>query len=238
MSRYLRATLALTSAVAGAVLFAVPAAAQPSGNPVSGDDRATAHAGNVVAADCDDLYPGSHDVTGDLTATDDGTYIDVTAIADGVDVVGVIVKGGPAYNQYDVADLGDLSWLDLHSPLNASGKPAGISHWFACGVGESTTTTTTTTTGTTTGTTTETTETTETTTDSSSSETSTTTGSSGSESSSAGVTTTTSADVSPVAEDDDLASTGFDGGWLVALAAVLLIAGGAVLLLLRARARS
>ena len=235
MSRYLRATLALTSAVAGAVLFAAPVIAQPADDPVPGDDRAAAHSGNVVAADCDELYPGSHDVTGDLTATDDGTYIDVTAVADGVDVVGVIVKGGPAYNQYDVADLGALPWLDLHSPLNSSGKPAGISHWFACGVGESTTTTTTTTT---TGTET-TTETTTTTTDSSSSETSTTTtGSSSSESSGASVTTTTSADVSPVAEDDDLASTGFNGGWLVALAAGLLIAGGAVLFLMRARARS
>ena len=232
MSRYLRATLALTSAVAGAVLFATPALAQPSGDPVAGDDRATAHPGNVVAADCDELYPGSHDVTGDLTATDDGTYIDITAVADGVEVLGVIVKGGPAYNQYDVADLGALPWLDLHSPLNSSGKPAGISHWFACGIGESTTTTTTTTTGTTTETTTT------TTTGSSSSETSTTTDSSGSESSSAAVTTTTSVDVSPVAEDDDLASTGFNGGWLVALAAGLLIAGGAVLLLLRTRTRS
>lgn len=229
MTRYIRAGLALTSAVAGAVLFAAPAAAAPAGDPVSGTDRATAHSGNVVAADCAELYPGSHDVTGELTTTDDGTHLDVTAVADGVDVVGVIVKGGPAYNRYDVADLGDLPWLDLHSPLNASGKPAGISHWFACGVGENTTTTATTTTGTTT-------ETTTTTTDSSSTET--TTSGSGSESSSVAVTTTTSADVSPVAEDDDLASTGFDGGWLVALAAGLLIAGGAVLLLLRTRARS
>jgi hypothetical protein len=233
MSRYIRATVALTSAIAGAVLFAAPAIAQPDDDPVSGDDRATAHSGNVVAADCDDLYPGSHDVTGDLTNTDDGTYLDITAVADGVEVLGVIVKGGPAYNQYDVADLGALPWLGLHSPLNDSDKPAEISHWFACGIGESTTTTTTTTT---TGTTT---DTTTTTTDSSSSETSTTTtDSSDSESSSAAVTTTTSVDVSPVAEDDDLASTGFNGGWLIALAAGLLIAGGSVLLLLRARART
>lgn len=235
MSRYIRATVALTSAIAGAVLFAAPAIAQPDDDPVSGDDRATAHSGNVVAAACDDLYPGSHDVTDDLTTTDDGTYLDVTAVADGVEVLGVIVKGGPAYNQYDVAGLGALPWLDLHSPLNSSGKPAGISHWFACGVGESTTTTTTTTTGTTTDTTT---DTTTTTTDSSSSESSTTTDSSGSESSSAAVTTTTSVDVAPAAQDDDLASTGFNGGWLVALAAGLLIAGGSVLLLLRARART
>jgi LPXTG-motif cell wall-anchored protein len=226
MSRYIRATVALTSAVAGAVLFAAPAFAAPADDPVSGDDRATAHPGNVVAAGCDDLYPGSHDVTGDLTTTDDGTYLDVTAVADGVEVVGVIVKGGPAYNQYDVADLGDLSWLDLHSPLNASGKPAAISHWFACGVGEATTTTppggTTTTT----------------TTDSSSPATMTTTGGSSSEVSGTSVTTTTSADVAPAAQDEDLASTGFNGGWMVALAAGLLLAGGAVLVLVRKRAHS
>lgn len=227
MSRYIRATVALTSAVAGAVLFAAPAFAAPADDPVAGDDRATAHPGNVVAADCAELYPGSHDVTGDLTTTDDGTYLDVTAVADGVEVVGVIVKGGPAYNRYDAADLGDLSWLDLHSPVNASGKPAAISHWFACGVGESTTTTppggTTTTT---------------TTTDSSSPATTTTTGGSSSEVSGTSVTTTTSADVAPAAQDEDLASTGFNGGWMVALAAGLLLAGGAVLALVRKRAHS
>lgn len=223
MSRYIRATVALTSAVAGAVLFAAPAFAAPADDPVAGDDRATAHPGNVVAADCAELYPGSHDVTGDLTATDDGTYLDVTAVADGVEVVGVIVKGGPAYNQYDVADLGDLPWLDLHSPLNASGKPAAISHWFACGVGEATTTTTPPTTTTTT-------------TDSSSPATTTTTG--GSSVSGTSVTTTTSADVAPAAQDEDLASTGFNGGWMVALAAGLLLAGGAVLTLVRKRAHN
>lgn len=221
MSRYIRASVALTSAIAGAVLFAAPALAQPADDPVSGDDRATAHPGNVVAADCDDLYPGSHDVTGDLTATDDGTYLDVTAVADGVEVVGVIVKGGPAYNQYDVADLGGLPWNDLHSPHNASGKPAEISHWFACGVDEDTTTTTTTT------------DTTTTTTDSSAPETT-----APSESSDAAVTTTTSADVAPAAGEEELAETGVDAGWMIALAAGLLIAGGSVLTLLRVRARS
>ncbi|GAB1515383.1 hypothetical protein [Actinophytocola sp. KF-1] len=236
MSRYIRATVALASAVAGAVLFAAPAFAQPADDPVPGDDRATAHSGNARPQDCSKLYPGSHDVTADLTATDDGpddnvqdgTYVDITAVADDVEVVGVIVKGGPAYNRYDVADLGDLPWLDLHSPLNPNGKPAGISHWFACGVDKDTTTTTTTTT---TGTET----TTTTTTGGSSSETTTTTGS-GSESSGASVTTT-SADVSPAAEDEDLASTGVNAGWMVALAAGLLLAGGAVLTLLRIRAR-
>ena len=245
MSRYIRATVALTSAIAGAVLFAAPAFAAPGDVPVSGDLRATAHARNAVEKDCPTLYPGSHAVTGALTAKADGegkngTYLDITAVAGGVEVLGVIVKGGDAYNRYDVAKLGVLPWLDLHSPLNPNGKPAAISHWFACGTGGSTTTTTTTT-GTETTTTTTGTETTTTTTDSSSSSatTTTTTGGTGSESSSTGVTTTTTpAGVAPVADEDDLASTGFNGGWLVALAAALLLAGGAVLLLLRTRARS
>ncbi|MFI7677605.1 hypothetical protein [Actinophytocola sp. NPDC049390] len=232
MSRYIRASVALASAVAGVVLFAAPAFAQSDDDPVSGDDRATAHSGNVVGEkDCATLYPGSHEVTADLTATADGegengTYLDITAVADGVEVLGVIVKGGNAYNQYDVTALGDLPWLDLHSPINASGKPAAISHWFACGIGESTTTPTEPT---------ETTTTTTTTTDDSTPATTTTTG--GSEVSGT-ETTTTSADVAPAAQDEDLAATGFNGGWLVALAAGLLLAGGAVLTLLRIRARS
>lgn len=233
MSRYIRASVALASAVAGAVLFAAPAFAQSDDDPVSGDDRATAHSGNVVGEKhCETLYPGSHEVTADLTATADGegengTYLDITAVADGVEVLGVIVKGGNAYNQYDVTALGDLPWLDLHSPINASGKPAAISHWFACGIGESTTTPTEPTEPTETTTTT--------TTDDSSPATTTTTG--GSEVSGT-ETTTTSADVAPAAQDEDLAATGFNGGWLVALAAGLLLAGGAVLTLLRIRARS
>jgi LPXTG-motif cell wall-anchored protein len=52
------------------------------------------------------------------------------------------------------------------------------------------------------------------------------------------VTTTTSADVAPAAQDEDLASTGFNGGWMVALAAGLLLAGGAVLTLVRRRSHS
>ncbi|MFC4854081.1 LPXTG cell wall anchor domain-containing protein [Actinophytocola glycyrrhizae] len=239
MSRYLRASVALASAFAGAVLCTAPAIAAPSGDPVAGDDRATAHADNVVAADCAELYPGSHDVTGDLTKTDDGTYLDITAVADGVEVVGVIVKGGPAYNRYDATDLGALPWLDLHSPNVSSGKAAAISHWFACGTGEPTTTTPSmppSTPPSSSSSTPSSSVTTTTPTDSSAPASTTTTGP---ESSSAAVTTTTSADdIAPVAQDDDLASTGFDGGWLVMLAAGLLLAGGAVLLLMRSRARS
>jgi len=229
MRRYILAT---TFAVVAAVaLFAGTAAAQPDDDPVSGDDRATAHAGNVVEKDCAKLFKGSSAIgAGDLTSSVDGTntYLDITAVADGVEVVAVIVKGGPAYNVYEAADLGDLAWLDLHSPLVSSDKPAQISHWFACGVKKTTTTTTTTTTGTET-----TTSTTDTSTSSSSSTTSDT--SSSSSASTTTTTTTTSADVAPAADEEDLASTGFNGGWLIALAALLLLAGGGLLLFLRLR---
>jgi LPXTG-motif cell wall-anchored protein len=236
MRSYLKMLVA-TATLTGAVLCAAPAIAQPGDVPSSGDDRATAVAGNKVGKDCGTLFAGSHALAaGDLTFTVDGsnTYIDITAVKDGVEVVAVIVKGGPAYNVYEVADLGDLAWLDLHSPLVSSGKPAQISHWFACGVKDTTTTTETSTSTSTTDTT----ETTETTTETTT-ESSTPGESSSSEvpssNSTAVTTTTTSAEIAPVAEDDDLASTGFNGGWLVLLGAVLLLGGGAALVLVRMR---
>lgn len=191
------------------------ASATPDKEPESGDDRATAHPGNVVEKDCADLFPGSEAVDkADLTFEVDGsnTYIDITAATD---VVGVIVKGGPAYNVYEASDLGDLPWLDLHSPLVPSGKPAQISHWFACAVEGTTTTTTTTTTDDT--------------------EPSTSTSSGEEPSSSAAPNPTTSQDVAPAAEEEALAETGFDAGWLVTLAALLLLGGGALLFVMRTR---
>lgn len=225
--------LSASAALVAAVLFAGPAVAAPDRDPVSSDDRATAHAGNVVGKDCAELFPGSSEIdSADLISSVDATdtYVDITAAADGVVVVGVIVKGGPAYNVYEPGDLGLLPWLDLHSPLVPSGEPAQISHWFACGAkaGSSTPPGTT-------GPTRETTETTETSPSSPSSGETTT----GAESSPGGAvvttTDTTSADVAPVAEDEDLASTGFNGGWLVALAALLLLGGVALLVVVRLR---
>jgi len=217
VSRTSPATLLVTALAAGALLgLAGTASATPDlPQPVSGDDRATAHEGNVVAKDCTDLFPGSAPVgEGDLTVEVDGsnTNLDITAV-DGVEVVGVVVKGGPAYNVYAPENLGELPWLDLHSPLVPSGKPAQISHWFACGVEATTTTTTnpTSTAG----------ETPET--------------STRAEEPSAGPESTTTEDVEPAAEEDELAATGFDGGWLVAFGAALLLGGGALLLLMRMR---
>lgn len=235
MSRYLKVTVA--AAVAGtALMFAGTATAQPEDTPESGDDRATAYSGNFVGKDCATLFPGSHEVTGELTYSVDGsnTYLDITGTGDAA-VVGVIVKGGNGYNVYEPGDLGLLPWLDLHSPLVSSGKPAQISHWLACGTGGSTTTTTTPPTDTTT--TSAPTDTSTSTTETSTPGGTTTTGTETSTPSSSGaaVTTTTSAAVSPAAEDEDLASTGFNGGWLVALGAALLLGGGALLLVMRAR---
>lgn len=229
MRRYV---LPASVALVATVLFAGPALAQPDATPVSGDDRATAHSGNVVGKDCAELFPGSSELASgkiDFSVDGEGVYLDIAGLADGVALSGIVVKGGPAYNVYEPGDLGALPWLDLHSPLVPSGKPAQISHWFACGSGGSETTTTIPTTETTTTTGTSGTETT------TSSDTPTTRET---ESSSGGVavTTTTSADVSPVADDEDLASTGFNGGWLIALAALLLVGGTALLVIVRLRA--
>jgi hypothetical protein len=230
----LRYFLAATSAaVTAVVLLAGAAAAQPIEPPVSGDSRATAYPGNAVAANCLVLFPGSSAIAvGDITRSVDGTntYVDITAIAAGVDVAGVVVKGGPAFNVYKVADLGALAWEDLHSPLVSSGKPAQISHWFACGFKDDETTTTTTTT-----TSTET-STSDTSVPSSSSTTTSSESSSSAPSvTSTTVTTTTTPAVVAASAEDDLASTGFGAGWLIFLGAALLLGGGALLLVLRLR---
>lgn len=227
MSRFTTVTrAAVVAAFTAGALFGIASTASATPNtepPVSGDDRATAHPGNVVAKDCAELFAGSKAIAeGDLTVETDGsnTYLDITAVADGIEVVGVIVKGGPAYNVYAPAGLGELPWLDLHSPLVPSGKPAQISHWFACGVEDTTTTTTA---------------------PPSSSDTETetppTSTPAGEEPSSSEPTPapTTSEDVAPAAEEAELAETGFDGGWLVALGAALLLGGAALLLLMRTR---
>ncbi|WP_291412553.1 LPXTG cell wall anchor domain-containing protein [Actinophytocola sp.] len=212
-------TLIVTALATGVVFgFANTATADRNqDDPVSGDERATAHAGNVVARDCSELFEGSTSVTfgtGDTGTDDTNTYLTISGVPDGIDIVGVIVKGGNAYNVYEPGDLGDLPWIDLHSPLVPSGKPAQISHWFACGV-ESTETTT---------------PPVETTTD---------TPPTSSEGEQPGSTSSpassASEDVSPAAEEQELAETGFNGGWLVALGAMLLLGGGALLFTMRTR---
>lgn len=220
MSRFLTATrsIAVTAFAAATLLSAAGTAfATPDKEPpVSGDPRASAHPGNAKAQECAELFPGSEAVDeADLTVETDGsgTYLDITAVADGTEVVGVIVKGTPAYNRYDAADLGDLPWLDLHAPLASSGEPAQISHWFACGVAAGPTSTTP--------------PTTTTTESPATSAPATTPGGEGPAS--------TSVPVDNAADEEALAETGFAAGWLVPLGAALLLGGGLMLFLMRTR---
>jgi hypothetical protein len=204
-------SLIVASCAVGALIgfSSLASATPPDQTPESGDDRATAHSGNVVGRDCSDLFPGSTAVPqGDVQfeGGDNTAGLDITSVPDGIEIVGVIVKGGPAYNVYP--NLGDLPWLDLHAPLVPSGEPAAVSHWFACGVEKEN----------------------ETTTPPSESE-----GPGGGGSTEPTETSAPQGDVSPAAEEDELAATGVASGPLVALGAVLLLGGGALLLLMRTR---
>jgi hypothetical protein len=124
-------------------LFAGTAAAKPDATG-PGDPRAVV--GDQVNVDIDQRgnacevvgLPGDELTMPAGTFSVDGVDIDITANPEGYVLTGVVVKGGPAYNVYaatapaGTTPLGDLPWLDLHPPLNASGNPAGISHWFVC----------------------------------------------------------------------------------------------------------
>ncbi|MBP2476708.1 hypothetical protein JOF53_005580 [Crossiella equi] len=221
------------------------AAAQPP--LASGDPRATAFDGNATT--CAGF--GGTLVTGQLTVSVTSTHVTITAVPPQITLTAVVLKGGDAYNLYLPAGLGALPWTGLHSPLvGQNGNIPQISHWFACGTTKTTTTktTTTTTTRTTTATTTTTTRATSTTrtstttggttTSPGSTEPTTTPSSTSGESTTPVVSTTpvrTTAPV-PVAEED-LARTGFDGGWLLALGVLLLLGGGLTLAVLRSHRR-
>jgi hypothetical protein len=204
-------SLIVASCALGALIgfTSLASASPPDRTPESGDDRATAHPGNVVGQDCSELFPGS-------TAVDDVRFeggdntagLDITSVPDGIEIAGVIVKGGPAYNVY--SGLGDLPWLDLHAPLVPSGEPAAVSHWFVCGVEKKNETPT-----------------------PPETEGPGEPGSPGSPGSTG--TSAPQGDVSPAAEEDELAATGVASGPLVALGAVLLLGGGALVLLMRTR---
>ena len=202
--RLLTAVAASALATGALLLSATTAGSVPSDQPVSGDDRATAYPGNIKDGDC--AAAGLSGSVVDVVSEDDGTFITITSVPEGVTITGVVVKGGPAYNVY-VGDVRD----DLHAPLNASGGPAGISHWFACGTGVGETTTTTT---------------------GSSSETTTT---SPGESSSSEVSDTSVTTTSAVS-GAELAETGFSARIPLLVGAALLLIGGALLYATRRRA--
>lgn len=216
-------TLAVSGAVAMLALTGVGTADPDKPAPPAGDDRAVSHSGNVVAADCPTLWPGTTAVEVDATITED-TYITFT-VPDGTTIEGAVVKGGDGYNVYDIDHEQLPPWVRLHAPLAGnSGAPAAISHWFVCGVTEQTTSTTSPTSSTTTSS-----STTDTTSSSPTSTSSPTESSSGTSVPSSTVTTTSSASVPPVVSDDDLASTGANVGWLVLLGGALLLAGAALI---------
>ncbi|GGM61137.1 LPXTG cell wall anchor domain-containing protein [Longimycelium tulufanense] len=120
-------------AVAGLVCTGLTpglALADPIASPKSGDPRAVASPGNATSCSDVNLVGKKIDVT--YTVDETNTYLDITEVPDGHTITGVVVKGGNAYNSYLPSALGDLPWKRLHSPMNPSGKPAQISHWFAC----------------------------------------------------------------------------------------------------------
>ncbi|MFJ8963102.1 LPXTG cell wall anchor domain-containing protein [Lentzea sp. NPDC102401] len=221
--------LGATAVAAVATLALVTTAfAQPDKPaPTSGDSRAVAYAGNVDISHKDactvggltgtPIAPGEFTFTGGVDQQD----VDITAGPTGVTVTGVVVKGADAYNVYLADKLGSLPWNDLRAPDKNDKAPA-ISHWYACGIKDTTTTTTTTTTSTSTVT-------------HSSSPSSTTSTTTTTTSGEIAPTTTTTVAPVPVANEDDLASTGFGSAWLLGLGAALVAAGAAVLLVMRRR---
>ncbi len=130
MSRLRTALLSLSAATAfgSLVLVVAPAGATSDTTPVSGDVRAVAYAGNIKMGDCAGAGLAGTAVEVNYTIDASGTYITVTGVPEGTTLTGVVVKGGSAYNVY----AGDIR-TDLHAPLVSSGKPAQVSHWFACG---------------------------------------------------------------------------------------------------------
>ncbi|SES01099.1 LPXTG cell wall anchor domain-containing protein [Lentzea albida] len=226
-----RACLASAAFAVAMLALTATAVAQPT----TDDSRATAYSGNVDINHKDACTVGGLTGTpiapGQFTSTGgDGQYLDITGVPAGVKVTGIVVKGGNAYNVYLAGKLGGaLPWLDLRSPLNNGGKVPQISHWYGCGIKDTTTTTTTTTTATSTSTSTVTHSSSPSSTTSTTATTTTTTSGEG-----ASTTTTTQAFV-PVADEGGLASTGFGSAWLLGLGAALVAAGAAVVLVLRRR---
>jgi hypothetical protein len=108
-------------------LLAAPVGAAPGDPPESGDPRATAFAGNATT--CADANLPGEIITVGFTIDATNRFVTITSVPDGLTLTGVVVKGGPAYNVY----VGDVRTA-LHAPLGPNGQPAGISHWFACGI--------------------------------------------------------------------------------------------------------
>jgi LPXTG-motif cell wall-anchored protein len=230
----LRRSGLLASAAVAALASLVLATSASADEPTTDDPRAVPFLKNV------DINHPEACTVGGLTGTpihpnkftytggDNQLHLNITGLPADVKITGMLVKGGDKFNVYLADKLGaTLPWNDLRAPFNNGGQLPEISHWFGCGVVDeqppsSTTTTTTTTTS-------------ESTVTHSSTPSSTSTSTSSSSSSEVVATTTTTVAPVPVAETDDLASTGFGSAWLLGLGAALLAAGAAVLLVMRRR---
>lgn len=243
------ASLALVATVATATFAQATETDDPRANTFPGNASTCADAGlageKVAFWDPDEGQDTEAiEFTGGTPDSD--TALTITK-ADGLDVTGIVVKGGDGYNVYEPGERGleaDPPWENLVAPLK-NGELPEISHWFVCAeepeTPPSSTEPPTTTTEPPSSTTTE--PPSSTTEPPSSSEppsTTTTDGSTPPESSEPGetsspVSTTTAAAVDAEESDDDLALTGFGAGWMIPIGALLIIGGGAALWLARAR---
>jgi hypothetical protein len=123
-----RVLLAAGTLVLSAFMASVaPAAATPTDPPQTGDSRATAYAGNAVT--CEDAGLAGKVVEVEFLTDESNHFLDIISVPTDVELTGIVVKGGAAYNVY-----GPEENLGLHAPLNPGGI-AEISHWYACGQG-------------------------------------------------------------------------------------------------------
>lgn len=232
------ASLAVAAAVTGIALSTGAQAAETD------DPRAVAHDGNATtcaaAGLSGDLVDKSDlEFTGGVVDSD--TSVTITGVADGLDVTGIVVKGGDAYNVYEPGARGlsaDVPWADLVAPINNGGQQPQLSHWYVCAEETEEPPT-----SSTPPSSTEPTEPTETSEPTGTTEPSETTGPSQpgddttTPTSDADSTTTTS-DAAASSDDDDLALTGFGAGWLIPIGALLLLGGGLAMWLARQRKRA
>ncbi|MBB5808027.1 septal ring-binding cell division protein DamX [Saccharothrix ecbatanensis] len=221
----------------GGLLLGGTASATPT--PVEPDPRAVIVEGNLewdhpnVCATAGltgtamdgDLPDGSTKTT--LPHTADGLRsITITGGLEGYTVTGVVVKGSNDSNVYTAEKLGELNWEKLVAPNNSSGAPADISHWFFCVEKDDSVTTTPSTPVTTT---TPSTPVTTTTTDAPGVTTTTAPSTTAPVTTTEAPATTTTTEAGAVAGpgDDELASTGFNGGWMLIVGLALVAAGAA-----------
>src|SRR4051794_1519881 len=117
---------------------ALAGASKPA--PPAGDVRAVSHSGNVTTCAAagfasGDLQVGADSAVGasasgfTVVVETNKQYLDITAIPDGMQVDGTVVKGGDGYNVYPGTAL-----TALHAPLvgNPPKNVPTISHWFLC----------------------------------------------------------------------------------------------------------